>query len=122
MDICSIWAYHEIVDSGWLRGRLAMYLSVFSAGTPLTARQATNAVRDKFGKGFECSSFVARCSDLEDMGFLKKDGRVQCEFTKKTVNKWKYTGLKVPLPKETITVMCNCCKGKGFIERETYRR
>lgn len=111
-DICSIWAYEDIKTTGSLSKRMAMYLSIFVDlyPHPLTAREATGKVKDKFGFIFPVSSYTARCSDLEKMGFIKKTDQVKCQISNKIVNRWIYTGRKEPKETQIMSVCCPTCK------------
>jgi len=121
-NMCSAWAYEEIIQSGSLSERLAMYLSVFVDAHPesMTAREATEMVKEKFGFDFPVSSYVARCSDLSNMGFLKAVDIVRCEISGKRVNKWAYTGRRAPYNSEVMEVECPNCKGRGMVEKKVY--
>jgi hypothetical protein len=122
MDQCSIWAYEDIVNSGALSERLAMFMSVFvdNRNHPMTAREATGKVRDKFKYKFPVSSYTARCSDLMRMGYLKKTDRVRCSVSNKIVNRWAWTGLRSKVVDITIKVKCKHCNGTGHVTEKIY--
>ena len=97
-DICSVWAYEEIKESGYIGKAQAMYMSVFCGSTrlPLTHLQATKLVEKRFF--VKMPERNGRVAELEEKGFLEKFDHVVCEFTGKTVNRWQWTGRTNPLP------------------------
>lgn len=116
-DICSIWAYEDIKRSGYLGHKQALVLSVF-AGNPNTPMKATDVV-ESLGRTVS-ETTRTRISELERMGFLRKYDRVVCDLTKKTVNRWIYTGNRKPLSYKKMEVCCIHCKGKGTVIKKIY--
>ena len=121
-DICSIWAYEEIKQSGYLGARQAMFLSVFvESSKPLTAKEANDLVGKKFGIDTDGYKYDARrLSELEAMGFIRKADHVKCFFTGNTVNRWRYSGRTQPYPQEKATVFCPHCNGRGVVVVDRY--
>lgn len=119
VDICSVWAYCEIKDSGYVGLRQSQYLYIFAnASGPMTHREATEATQNEFM--IRLPERNGRIAELEEMGFLEKVDMIECPITKKTVNRWGYTGRKRPLPKETVQVECEKCCGKGYYNKDIY--
>jgi hypothetical protein len=124
-DICSIWAYNDIVDSGKVGKLQAMYLSIFSeCNTPLTVNQFIIKYKEVFGeRPYKTHHGMgSRISELCDMGFLNMFDKVKCEFTGKTVNRWIYSGRTEPFDSEMITQICSSCFGSGHVTKKTYKR
>jgi len=120
-DICSKWAYDEIVESGYVSKRQAMFLDVLSCSeAPLTANQIVKQIAVRFEKRFSISGIGSRLSELETKGFIKKQGKTVCEQTNKRVNQYVFTGRKAPFPKKMMRKECSCCEGKGFTFKEEF--
>ena len=120
-DVCSAWAYHDILQSGYLGERQSMYLAVFAESPdPLTAWEATQEIEARFGKGFSKNGIGSRLSELVDMGFLSKHDKVHCPNTQQTVNRWRYTGTKRPKTKRWVSRACPHCNGSGAQTKEEY--
>lgn len=123
-NICSVWAYHEILESGKLARLHGMYLAVFSeASKPLTMNQSIERFKIKF-KDLPYKTnhgMGSRISELTDMGFLEKFDMVKCEHTLKTVNRWVYTGRKQPKEKIYEFVCCPRCNGLGKLTKAIYK-
>jgi len=119
-DICSIWAYHEIIDSGYMGEKQSMYLAVFSENPDrnFTHKQAVREIYTQFG--VRVPVYDGRITELEKKGFLKKDAIIKCEFTRKKVNAWIYTGRRSPKEYEMVTKCCPKCKGFGMISEKEY--
>lgn len=119
-DICSIWAYDDIKASGYVGRRQAQYIHVFSiSSVPLTHREASAIVNKTFG--LKVPERNGRIRELEDMGFIEKVDQVICPATKKTVNRWRYTGRKVPLKASEEICVCDKCDGSGKIRVKVYK-
>jgi len=118
-NICSVWAYHEIVADGTVGKHQAMYLQEFSSGEPLTHKQVVKLIEEDFSIDVPC--YGGRIRELEEMGFIEKHDIVVCEFTHKKVNRWIFTGRRTPLPKEKIEITCPHCEGVGKIKKEVYK-
>lgn len=122
-DICSIWAYHDILESGKVSRLHGMYLSVFSENNePLTMNQAIIKFKEKF-KDFPYKThhgMGSRISELTDKGFLKKFDMVRCDLTRKTVNRWIYTGKRESKRKIVVKMVCSHCKGCGSVDKVFY--
>ena len=115
-DVCSVWAYEEIIRSGYLGKRQAVVLEFFiQAKRPMTATQAV----ENFGRTVS-ETTRTRISELTHMGFLRKIEHSECELTGKIVNKWVYTGRRAPKPKRLSRVTCLKCAGTGVVETEVY--
>ena len=117
-DICSIWAYEDIKRSGYLKGLQARVLKIFSenpnktyTGTQIveiTGRASSENIRN-------------RITELEQKGFLKKtDEKIICNYTKKRVNVWQYTGRKIPKIPQITRCACPSCKGRGYVDKTVY--
>ena len=123
-DICSIWAYQEIKESGQLGDRQAMFLSCIIDANAYhhspSAREIGNLVIAKFGIGFSRNGLGSRLSELERLGYIKKDGIKIDNQTLKKVNGWKYTGRKESKLKNPVAVACKCCKGTGVVIRNVF--
>lgn len=125
-DICSIWAYHEIMDSGLLGERQAIVLSIFSEhpDTPLTATQVVSMIHrgDNYKTSeLESSTLRNRIAELRHMGFVRNVDKAKCQLSGKTVNRWQYTGRKIPLTKSIQTICCPKCDGRGEVEATVYQ-
>ncbi len=123
-DICSVWAYDEIVKSG-LVGRLqAMYLSIFVSvyPRPLTVHQVIEIFSERFAKEPYKThhGLGSRITELTQLGFLRKQDRVVCEMSKKQVNRWLWTERRTPLSYKIEWVACRVCDGKGGKLRKVY--
>lgn len=120
VDQCSIWAYQEILDSGRLGKIQAIFLSIFSSsGQPLTAAEAVEKFKEFNGSIQRKTSVYGigpRLSELEAMGFLEKFDIVKCHSTNKRVNRWRYTGRKIPKIKSVKRICCPRCDGKGIVD------
>lgn len=118
-DQCSIWAYQDILESGKI-GRLhGMYLSIFSeSGKPLTVHQVIERFKLKFKDSPYKThhGFGSRISELTEIGFLKKYDTVRCEHSNQIVNRWIWTGRKIPKIKSIRRICCPKCEGKGKID------
>lgn len=113
-DQCSIWAYEEIVQTGYIGKKQAIVLSKFTDGVPRTALEImakTNGYLESDRK---------RISELEAMGFLEKIDVVKCPTTKMKVNRWKFTGRRAPKMKTMRKIQCTHCNGKGIVQVEEY--
>lgn len=116
-DICSIWAYHDIVESGFVGERQAQYLSVFvEENRPLTSDEAAELIKKKFGIGISGSGRGSRLSELEEKGFIIKIDKVKSPHTNHQVNRWKWTGRKQPFEKKLVNIKCPYCQGKGIVQ------
>lgn len=121
MNQTSAWAYEDIKKSGSLSKRLAMYLFVFAnEGIALTAREATQKVKEQFGFNFPVSSYTARCSDLEAMGFLDPVGTEKCAVSGKTVTRWRWNGRRQGKIEGFKICPCDKCKGTGYIRKKIW--
>jgi len=123
-DICSIWAYDDLKESGAL-GRLQKdYLYVFVQAYPeaLSTDQLVSRFREIHNRAPYRSNcgLGSRITELTTMGFLEKVDQITSDITKKTVNRWKWTGRKTPLPKRIETCTCPHCNGSGSITKEVY--
>jgi hypothetical protein len=119
-DICSIWAYDDIKLSGYVGKRQAQYLHVFTLSSlPLTHREASQLVNKVFS--LKVPERNGRIRELEDMGFIEKVDHVICEHTKKTVNRWRYTGRKIPLIDFEKECVCDKCGGTGKVKVKVFR-
>jgi len=120
IDQCSAWAYQEILDSGYIGKRQAQYLHVFTSKypQPLTHRDASALVNQQFG--LRVPERNGRIAELEAMGFIEKFDLIECPFTKKTVNRWRYTLRRSPRLKTMKRVECPHCRGKGIVDIEEY--
>ena len=118
-DLCTIWAYDDIKKTGYISDRQAMYLSVFSEAYPdgLTKREASEIVVERFKVGFSKCGFGSRISELENLGFLEKDGYALDPITKKKVNVWRYTQRKDPIILIEVCAECPHCNGRGKIKK-----
>lgn len=116
-DICSIWSYHEIEESGYLSKRRARVLSIFTEN-PTRLFTATECVQ-MHGRGVS-ETTRNRITELEQMGFLEKVDTVECPLTKKTVNRWRWTGRKVPKIWREIKVICRHCEGTGHVYKKEW--
>ena len=119
-DICSVWSYQEIKDSGYLGKRQAMYLSIFikEDRRPFTHKEASDQVCLKFG--IRVPERNGRIAELEEMGFIEKYDHVRCMITKKLVNRWRWTGRYEPLEKRERSCECDKCGGTGYIMKAFY--
>ena len=117
-DICSIWAYEDIVTSGWLGDKQARVLAIFTRN-PEKEFTASEIKRGLIIKSMS-ETVRNRITELNDMGFLEKVSIVFDEITEKHVNTWRWTGRKIPLPKSSIELCCPRCKGSGKITRVIY--
>lgn len=109
-DPCSLWAYDDIVRSGYLGERQARVLEIFTS-EPLERLTATDIVR-RLGRGVS-EGTRNRVTELEQMGFLKKVGVIKCPVTRRMVNQYLYTGRKKPLEYREEWTECRVCEGKG---------
>lgn len=123
VDQCSVWAYEDIKETGRLGRLQGMFLAVYCAAQrPLTAYQAFQEFKKIFGEYPQKSlhGMGSRITELEAFGFLEKIGVVQCEYTHKKVNQWRYTGRKTPKIKSIKRVCCPRCNGKGVVDVYEY--
>lgn len=105
-------AYDELKSSGELGKSQAMYLVVFmSTGAPLSHLQATHYVEQMFGKKMPARN--GRIAELEERGFIRKHDVEECPVTKKSVNRWIWTGRTTPLESKDEWRECRHCEGKG---------
>ena len=120
VDDCSVWAYHEIVDSGYLGERQAQFLSIFVRECrPLIFLEATRLVEKVFGRvGKTSTGSGSRVSELTQAGYLEKVDMVKCDVTGMTVNRWRWTGRKIPYDTKFVEVVCPYCNGVGKISKE----
>jgi len=121
-DICSVWAYQDITESGYVGERQGMFLSILVEAYPsaLTGKQIVSQVERKFGAYFSKFGLGSRLAELTEMGFIKKHDKVVCEHTHQTVNRWVYTGSKFPRRKEVVSRECPHCGGCGVQTKEEY--
>ena len=118
-DICSVWAYDEIKESGYLGKRQAQYLFIFSREMrPLTHKQATKLAESEFS--IRLPERNGRIAELEEMGFLRKHDVVVCEVTNHKVNRWMFTGRKTPFESDMVMMPCPHCEGIGQIKQKFY--
>ena len=116
-DICSIWTYEEIKESGVIGNLQASVLAIF-AQDPTVPRTCSEIVLS-LGRTVH-ETYAPRIKELTDMGFLVKFDKVRDKDSKKLVNRWIYTGRKKPYPKKLVKMCCPKCKGEGIIEKEVY--
>jgi len=120
-DKCSVASLLEIKKSGYLGKKQEQYVSVFiNSLVPLTHREATNLVEIKFN--IKLPERNGRIAELEEMGFLEKVDVVICDFTKKRVNRWRYTGRTDPLDFSMEWRECKHCEGKGGKITKVYHK
>ena len=121
-DICAIWAYYEIKESGVLTKQRARYLSIFSEAYPesLCMAQVEKILTEKFGAPPSSRGYGGRVSELEARGFLVKAKKDKSTQTTRTVNYWKWTGRKKPLPSRMVWKECSECAGKGHKQVEEF--
>jgi len=118
-DICSIWAYHEIRESGLLGKRQAQFIFIFvRERRALTVREVVTMIDREFGETFSLNGIGSRISELTDMGYLEKYDHVL--ENGKRVNRWIWTGAKRPFPKRIVAKQCSRCEGIGTIRVEEY--
>jgi len=118
-DICSVWAYEEIKKSGYVGKNQARYLFIFASYKyPLTHYEATKKVEEAFY--CEMPERNGRIAELEAAGFIEKVDIVICQKSNKSVNRWKYTGRKTPLPTKEVWGTCEHCNGSGNVKKTIY--
>ena len=97
-DLCSRWAYSEIIESGYVGKRQGQYLFIFSReNLPMTHREVSALVNKEFN--LIVPERNGRVAELEAMGFIRKYDKVRCSYTRKFVNRWVWTGVTQPAPK-----------------------
>lgn len=120
-DICSIWAYHDMLDSGYISRREAEVLNAFSNISymkPLTGLEVTQIIGREI---LSSETTRSRISALTRKGFLKKHDIVLCPQTHRHVNRWIYTGRKKPFDRVKECITCPRCKGAGTVEVNAYK-
>lgn len=124
VDICSIWAYEDIMKTKYLGQMQAKFLSVLSDAYPkaLTAKEIVTEVEKKFGEKFSKYGLGSRITELTQKGFLVKYDQVVCPESGQKVNRWIYTGNRIPLPYKKEEVCCSKCKGTGIIIKKIYEK
>jgi hypothetical protein len=115
-DICSKLSYDEIIESGYLGKRQALVLSIFSEKE---GRHTATEIVKILGRGVS-ENVRNRITELEQMGFLIKSGIIECQYTHRQVNSFKWTGRTKPLPSREENVICECCHGKGTVIKKVY--
>ena len=121
-DICSIWAYEEIISSGYLGDKQSKVLKIFSENYP--KEYTASEIVAKLGRGLS-ETTRNRITELCHMGFLRKKRKVYCSIAmqrgiKRLVNSFQYTGRKYPFPKIETEIECPKCGGTGKIKKEIY--
>jgi len=114
---CSKEAYDEIVRSGKLGERQTLVLSLFMESYP-QALSATMIVKN-LGRGVS-ENTRNRVSELLDMGFLELTETKKCEFTRRNVGFYRWTGRRIPKQKILSKIVCPCCHGIGEIQKEVF--
>lgn len=118
-NICSVWAYNDIVASGFTGKRQGQHLYIFARERrPLTHREVTELVKDEFRIWIDQRG--SRVSELEQCGLIRKVDKIKCPVTNMTVNRWQWTGRRVPLESKEAEVKCDKCHGTGKIEVIAY--
>lgn len=117
-DLCSIWAYEEIINSGYLGKKQSKVLSIFTSNP--TQKYTATQIVEIIGRGVS-ETTRNRITELEQMGFLEKDGVVVCETTNRIVNLFKWSGRRNPFKKSIETFECHRCKGTGKMEKAIWR-
>ena len=111
-DQCSSESYRQLKESGDLGRSQSMYLSVFmDERKPMTHLEATEKVYQIFGVTLPARN--GRLAELETMGFVEKQDVVFCTKTRRSVNRWAWTGRTRPLESKTEWRQCQHCEGKG---------
>jgi len=119
MDICSIWAYQEIVDSGYLGDKQAEVMAEFTSDP--TSHTASEIVIKLKKQGRLSENIRNRITELTKMGYLEKLDKIKCPYTDKIVNRWKWTGKKDKASKELVLKTCPLCNGAGQITSNEYK-
>lgn len=121
-DICSVWAYHEIVGSGRVGKLQAQVLSIFSEAYPraVYANELLEEMRKRFDPSVMQHSVAPRISELVHMGLLEAKGMKESEITNKTVNVWAWTGNKNPKIKMMRLCRCKHCDGRGSLMKQVW--
>lgn len=119
-NIASVWAYNEIKKSGYLSEMQAVVLTVF-AEAPDSDFSGSMIKRMIGPQKSQSETIRNRITELTDMGFLRKTGKILDIYTKKKVNHWRYTGRTRPLESKMEWAECSHCKGKGGRTEKVYR-
>jgi hypothetical protein len=129
-DQCSVWAYEEINKSGYVSKVQSWVLSILAGAYPgsMTMPEVVDQIQIEFNPTQERACVSSRFSELERMGFLDKFKLKVNPKSNKTVNAWRWTGRKEPLPCRDEIVSCPNCQGRGtvirkvFVHPENYQR
>jgi len=113
MDICSIWSYEDILNSGYLGERQARVLAIFSMN-PDRSFTGTEIVQMMSGRAFS-ENTRNRITELEQYGFLDKVDMVEDVHSNKVVNRWRYNGRTKPRKWREEETPCSKCSGNGKV-------
>ena len=119
-DIHSLWSFEEIRRSKYVGKLQAEILSLFTENPTKSfmSDEIVDHLRRRFRPKLEKQPVSPRFAELEKIGFIEKAPDRLNPETNMTVNCWKWTGRKTPLPVRTEWMECLHCNGKGKVMKE----